>query len=70
MIVGQQKAIDLYQFLAKRKDSQDVLVWLKPDDGNFTIKSAWDYIRSRGPSLTWAKWIWHNNFRKKISIMM
>ncbi|KAG6702808.1 hypothetical protein I3842_07G054300 [Carya illinoinensis] len=42
-LVGHHKASELYDFLARRKEGQDVLVWLKDKDGHFTTKSAWDY---------------------------
>ncbi|KAF5452775.1 hypothetical protein F2P56_027742 [Juglans regia] len=69
-LVGQQKANDIYQFLARRKEGQDVLVWLKEKNGNFSTKSAWDCIRIQAPPLNWASWIWHSSIPKKISIMM
>ncbi|XP_042956337.1 uncharacterized protein LOC122292170 [Carya illinoinensis] len=34
-LVGQQKALELYQFLAMRKDGQDILIWLRDNNGNF-----------------------------------
>ncbi|XP_035541522.1 uncharacterized protein LOC118344586 [Juglans regia] len=68
--VGQQKALELYHFLATRKDGQDVLIWVNDKNGNFSTKSAWDCIRVRAPSLPWAHWIWHPNLPKKISVMM
>ncbi|KAG2722809.1 hypothetical protein I3760_02G143800 [Carya illinoinensis] len=69
-LVGQQKAIELYQYLARRKEGEDVLIWLKDDAGKFTMKSAWDCIRVQAPPLPWAHWIWHTNISKRISIMM
>ncbi|XP_035540586.1 uncharacterized protein LOC118344283 [Juglans regia] len=69
-LVGHQKANDLYEFFARQKEGEDVLVWLKDNEGNFTTKSAWDCIRVRAPPLPWAQWIWHTNLPKKISIMM
>ncbi|KAF5474793.1 hypothetical protein F2P56_006657 [Juglans regia] len=39
-LVGHQKANELYEFLARRKEGEDALVWLKDKEGNFTTKSA------------------------------
>ncbi|XP_042956358.1 uncharacterized protein LOC122292186 [Carya illinoinensis] len=69
-LVGSQKAADLCNFLARRKEGQDVLIWLNDKAGNFTTKSAWDCIRVRASPLDWADWIWHKNLPKKVSIMM
>ncbi|KAF5446730.1 hypothetical protein F2P56_032333 [Juglans regia] len=69
-LVGQQKANDVYQFLARRNEGQDVLVWMKENNGSFSTKSAWDCIRIQAPPLNWAHWIWHNHIPKKMSIMM
>ncbi|KAF5446891.1 hypothetical protein F2P56_032487, partial [Juglans regia] len=69
-LVGHQKASELYDYLARRKEGTDVLVWLRDTEGIFTTKSAWDCIRVRTPPLPWAQWIWHANLPTKISIMM
>ncbi|XP_042946095.1 uncharacterized protein LOC122279481 [Carya illinoinensis] len=69
-LVGHQKAKDLYDFLASRKEGQDVLVWLKDKEDNFTTKSAWDCIRVRTPPLPRPQWIWNTNLPKKISLIM
>lgn len=50
-LVGHQKAFKLYQFLARRKEGQDVLLWVNNNNGVFTTKSAWDIIRIRAPPL-------------------
>lgn len=69
-LVGHQKASELCHFLARRKDGEDVLIWLKNNDENFTTKSAWDCIRVRAFPLLWTQWIWYNHIHKKIYIMM
>ncbi|XP_042964017.1 uncharacterized protein LOC122298309 [Carya illinoinensis] len=69
-LVGQHKALELFQFLATRKDGQDILIWMKDNNGNFSTKSAWDCIRVKAPLLPWAHWIWHTHVPKKISVMM
>ena len=69
-LVGYQQASHLWQLLARSKEGNDVLIWLKDNNGNFSTKSAWDCIRVRASPLPWAQWIWHNNLPKKISIMM
>ncbi|XP_042964739.1 uncharacterized protein LOC122298962 [Carya illinoinensis] len=69
-LVGPQKAEDLFQFLATRKDGLDILIWTRDKNGKFNTRSAWDCIRVRAPSLPWANWIWHTHIPKKISIMM
>ncbi|XP_042958232.1 uncharacterized protein LOC122293851 [Carya illinoinensis] len=44
-LVGSQKAEDLFQFLATRKDGQDILIWMRDNNGEFNTRSAWDCIR-------------------------
>ncbi|XP_042976309.1 uncharacterized protein LOC122307475 [Carya illinoinensis] len=52
-LAGQQKAQELFQFLATRKDGQDILIWMRENNGNFNTKNAWDCIHVRAPSSPW-----------------
>lgn len=50
-LVGHKKTTNLYHFLSRQKKGQHVLIWMKENDGSFSTKSAWDYIRVRAPLL-------------------
>ncbi|XP_028083430.1 uncharacterized protein LOC114284679 [Camellia sinensis] len=38
--------------------SSDTPVWSLTTDGNFSIQSAWDCWRDKGPQVSWSKLIW------------
>jgi hypothetical protein len=39
--------------------SPDTFIWALSPSGMFSIKSAWDFLRPRAPSVFWHKLVWH-----------
>ena len=37
----------------------DRIIWTRVPNGIFSIKSAWDSIRSHGPPVYWHSLVWH-----------
>ncbi|KAF5465360.1 hypothetical protein F2P56_015376 [Juglans regia] len=52
----EDKVESIIEALAGYKGGSDVLIWMKNDSGNFSTKSAWDYIRVQGSSMEWHPW--------------
>ena len=38
---------------------EDDLEWVDDRKGVFSIKSAWEALRSRGPQVSWSRVVWH-----------
>ena len=69
-LVGQDNVENIVEALAGCKEGSDVLIWMKDDNGNFSTKSAWDYIRVQGSSMEWHPWVWHKLLPLKVSVLM
>lgn len=46
------------------------MIWLGNSDGEFTTRSAWDFVRVVAPKQQWSDWIWHAPMPKKILVIM
>ncbi|XP_077233610.1 uncharacterized protein LOC143883275 [Tasmannia lanceolata] len=51
------------------KDSEDQVIWKASPDGKFSLKSAWDQIRTRYSRPAWAKTIWANGHIPRHSLI-
>lgn len=50
--------------------SEDKVCWTKNSASNFTLKSAWDIIRERGPKSFTFKRLWYPNRPLKVSVFL
>ncbi|XP_042487338.1 uncharacterized protein LOC122067575 [Macadamia integrifolia] len=48
---------------------EDVCVWSLEPIGMFTIKSMWNGLRSIGPSVSWALFVWNKHLPPRLSIL-
>src|SRR4051812_10959296 len=51
-------------------DNADKIVWSATENGNFSLTSAWELVRTRSISFNFSKFCWHKYIPLKISIFL
>ena len=50
--------------------SRDRVKWVDDTNGRFTVKSAWEGIRPRGPVVEWYKIVWHGRMIPRHALIL
>ncbi|KAI4385947.1 hypothetical protein MLD38_003931 [Melastoma candidum] len=51
-------------------EGTDLLIWLRNKKGAFSIKSAWDLLRTKGQRVIWSTWVWSKDIPPRCSFLV
>lgn len=69
-LIGDDMANVIRAIVPCHRRGGDIRIWKPSIDGHFSMASAWELVRLKGPKLEGMDWVWHTLLPKKASVFM